>query len=126
MRKLAFLCIVLLFTVACTVHPVNSHPSMRISFERSGGFAGLMMTSTADTTELSDAEAQQLQQLVTQADFFNLPPKLLSNSPQPDRFQYQITVRSDGKTHTVQVSESQVPGTLRPLLDSMSDRAFQR
>jgi hypothetical protein len=126
MRKIAVLCIVLVFAVACRVSPVNSHPAMRVSFERSGGFAGLMMTSTADTTELPDAEAQQLQELVSRADFFNLPSKMLSNSPQPDRFQYQITVRSDGKTHTVQASESQVPEKLRPLVEMMSDRAFQR
>ena len=90
---------------------------MRMTFERTGGFAGITMTKVFDTAELPENEANQLRQLVNAADFFRLPKTITSNSPQPDRFQYQLKVEDNGKQHTVEVSEQAVPGTLRPLLD---------
>lgn len=90
---------------------------MRMTIERSGGFAGITMTKVFDTATLPETEAKQLRQLVDAADFFRLPKTITSNSPQPDRFQYQLTGEDNGKQHTVDVSEQAVPGTLRPLLE---------
>ncbi|HEY9632171.1 MAG TPA: protealysin inhibitor emfourin [Coleofasciculaceae cyanobacterium] len=90
---------------------------MRMTIERTGGFAGISMTKVVDTTTLPDNEANQLRQLVDAADFFRLPKTITSKSPQPDRFQYQLTLEDKGKQHTVEVGEQAVPGTLRPLLE---------
>jgi hypothetical protein len=90
---------------------------MRMTIERTGGFAGISMTKIVDTTTLPDNEANQLRQLVDAADFFRLPKTITSKSPQPDRFQYQLTLEDKGKQHTVEVGEQAVPGTLRPLLE---------
>jgi len=90
---------------------------MRMTFERTGGFAGITMTKVFDTSTLPESEANQLRQLVNAADFFRLPATITSTTPQPDRFQYQLTVEENGKQHTVEVSEQAVPGTLRPLLE---------
>lgn len=90
---------------------------MRMTMERTGGFAGISITKEVDTNTLPDNEAKQLRQLVDAADFFRLPKTIKSNSPQPDRFQYQLTVEDNGKQHTVEVSEQAVPGTLRPLIE---------
>lgn len=90
---------------------------MRMTFERTGGFAGITMTKVVDTTTLPDHEANQLRQLVDAADFFRLPKTITSKSRQPDRFQYQLTAEDNGKQHTVEVSEQAVPGTLRPLIE---------
>lgn len=126
MRKLALLLMVFWLITACTVHPVSSHPVMRVTFERSGGFAGLMITSTADTATMSDAEVEQLEHMVAEAEFFKLPSHIPSGSPQPDRFQYNITIEQEQKRHSVEVGETSVPEKLRPLIDWMDQRSRQR
>jgi hypothetical protein len=90
---------------------------MRMTLERTGGFAGITMTKVVDSTTLPDNEAKQLRHLVDAADFFRLPKTIKSNSPQPDRFQYELTAEDNGKKHTVEVGEQAVPGTLRPLIE---------
>jgi hypothetical protein len=90
---------------------------MRMTFERTGGFAGITMTKVVDTATLPDNEAKQLRHLVDAADFFRLPKTITSRSRQPDRFRYELTLEDNGKQHTVEVSEQAIPGTLRPLVD---------
>jgi len=89
---------------------------MRLSFERSGGFTGILQTKTFDTDALTNEAAAQLIHLVEAADFFRLPA-MIATTAQPDRFQYQITIETGDRQHTINVSESTAPGTLRPLLD---------
>ncbi|NJR50895.1 MAG: hypothetical protein HC780_16305 [Leptolyngbyaceae cyanobacterium CSU_1_3] len=95
---------------------------MRVLFERTGGFAGLVMTATIDTATLLPPEANQVCQLVAAADFFNLPATIASPS-QPDRFQYQITIEEGDRHHTVQVDESVMPDRLSPLVEWMLEAA---
>jgi len=90
---------------------------MRISLERTGGFAGITKKTTVDTAELPANEAKTLPQLVEAADLFRLPERITSPNPQSDRFQYKLTVEDNGKQHTVTVSEAALPGTLRPLIE---------
>lgn len=99
---------------------------MRMTFERTGGFAGITMTKVFDTNTLPEGEANQLHQLVDAADFFRLPATITSASPQPDRFVYELTVEDNGKQHTVEVSEQAVPGTLRPLIEWLMAAARRR
>lgn len=95
---------------------------MKISFERSGGFAGMIMAVSLDTTELSPTDAKHLQSLVEASNFFQLP-KVIPATAQPDRFQYHFTIQEKKRSHSVTVSESSVPGTLRPLLDWLMEVA---
>ena len=88
---------------------------MQVVFERSGGFSGLLVTISVDTTKLTVEQAEQLHRLVESAHFFSLPAHLPAPA-QPDRFQYQVTVETDGRQHTVTISEAAVPETLRPLI----------
>lgn len=99
---------------------------MRISFERTGGFAGITKKTTVDTAELPANEAKTLLQLVEAADLFRLPERITSPSPQSDRFQYKLTVEDNGKHHTVTVSEAALPGTLRPLIEWLKNIAQKR
>lgn len=97
---------------------------MLITFERSGGFAGLITTTTVDTTTLPAAEANQIRNLVKAANFFQLPATIASDN-QPDRFQYQLTVQEGTQQHSVTVGESTMPSTLRPLIDCLMAAARQ-
>jgi hypothetical protein len=90
---------------------------MRISLERTGGFAGMTKSTTVDTDTLPENEASQLPQLLEEADLYNLPPQISSRSLQSDRFQYKLTVEDHGQKHTVTVSEAALPGQLKPLIE---------
>jgi len=90
--------------------------TLRVSFERSGGFADITMKRAVDEKDLAPDEVQKLHQLVEEADFFNLPGKITSRSPEPDRFQYELSLEKSGRRYTVSVSEEAMPEKLRPLV----------
>ncbi len=98
---------------------------MRISFERSGGFAGIMTKTTVDEKDLPPEEARKLNQLVEEAEFFNLPGKIISRSPQPDRFQYELRLEETGRQYKVTVSEEAMPEKLKPLVNWLMEKARQ-
>jgi hypothetical protein len=87
---------------------------MQIRIERSGGVFGGLMSKTVDTTTLPSAEAQQIQLMVEDAKFFQLPTAIAS-AGNPDSFQYEITVTEQGRKHTVTAGESAVPEPLKSL-----------
>ena len=98
---------------------------MRISFERSGGFAGIAMKTAVDEKDLALDEAQKLRQLVEEADFFNSPGKIVSRSPQPDRFQYELRLEEGSRQHTVTASEEAMPAKLKPLVNWLLEKSRQ-
>jgi hypothetical protein len=93
---------------------------MKIQFERSGGFMGLPLKTTLDTAALPDEEAQTLQQMLSEAQFFELPPAaedMPDDAPAgADQMTYTVTVIDDQEAHTVCVTDMATPDTLRPLL----------
>ncbi|MEA5605367.1 protealysin inhibitor emfourin [Nostoc sp. UHCC 0252] len=99
---------------------------MRVSFERTGGFAGITKKTTVDTATVSPDEAATLLRLVEVADLFRLPEIITSPNPQSDRFQYKLTIEDNGKHHTVTVSEAALPGSLRPLIEWLQTMAQKR
>jgi hypothetical protein len=98
---------------------------MRISFERSGGFAGITTKTAVDEKDLAPDEAQKLRQLVEEADFFNSPGKMMARSPQPDRFQYELRLEEKGRQHTVTISEEAMPAKLKPLVQWLMEKTRQ-
>jgi hypothetical protein len=98
---------------------------LRISFERSGGFAGITMKTAVDEKDLAPGEAQKLRQLVEEADFFNSPGKIVSRSPHPDRFQYELKLEEKGRQHAVTVSEEALPQKLKPLVNWLMEKSRQ-
>ena len=97
--------------------------SLRITFERTGGFAGIVISTTINADELTSSEADELRRLIEKADFFNLPAVIAPHEPHPDRFQYEVTVQDDGRLHTVMVSEEVMPENMRPLIRWLSEAA---
>jgi hypothetical protein len=96
---------------------------MRIEFVRSGGFAGLFLTANIDLQTLPPDESATFEREINDTAFFELPEQIKSSFPMPDRFEYQITVTSPQRTHTVTVSESLVTDALRLLVDHLTDLA---
>jgi hypothetical protein len=97
---------------------------MRIDFVRTGGFAGMRLATTVDTEHLPPDQASALNGLVSDADFFKLPEKLLPDRPAPDRFEYTVTVTAVNEIHSVVVSDPMVPDSLRPLLNYLTTMAM--
>ena len=89
---------------------------MRVHFERSGGVAGFRLAATIDTETLPPDQARELEALVDAAGFFDLPEVMAGPAEAADQFQYRLTVEAGPRSHTVTVSESAAPASLRPLL----------
>jgi hypothetical protein len=94
----------------------------KIFFERSGGFMGRKVTATLDLEELPEDLAETLEEMLDEADFFELPADL-TRPPMPDAFTYTITVSSEEGQHTVRVSDTTAPNDLRPLLEELNKQA---
>jgi len=98
---------------------------LRISFERSGGFAGITTKTTVDEKDLAPDEAHKLRQLVEEADVFDLSKKIVPQSPRPDRFQYELSLEESGQQHTVTMSEETLPAKLKPLVNWLMEKSRQ-
>lgn len=96
---------------------------MRITFKRSGGFAGLRLSLNLDTLASPADEAKLIEQLVETAGFFDLPAALPSPPGSADRFQYQIEIDSSGRQHAVDIGEAAIPDSLRPLIEKLTTLA---
>ncbi|MCP6759508.1 MAG: hypothetical protein NHB32_12240 [Fischerella sp. CENA71] len=95
---------------------------MRISLQRTGGFAGISKKAIVDTANLSSEETQQLSHLLEAVNFFNLPTIINTPSNQADRFQYTLTVEENNQQHTVKVSEAALPGNLKQIIEWINAR----
>lgn len=100
---------------------------MKINFERTGGFTAIPFRANLDTDSMPPDQAREVEDLVRQADFFNLPASIESGGPAgtpgADRFQYKISVESQGRTHTVRTTEVSAPEELLPLIDYLEAAA---
>ncbi len=94
----------------------------RINFKRTGGVMGREIDTYIDLNELPAGEAQQLMQMITETNFFNIPQNLIETAV-PDEHEYTITVEAGNTHHTVQTSDSTAPESLRPLLEKLSQFA---
>jgi hypothetical protein len=90
-----------------------------IHFERSGGLLGDNISTDLNLAEMPDDEAQNLQNLILDSDFFNLPQDMDSSS-MPDEFHYVVTINAARAEHTVRVSDTKIPETLSPLVAELS------
>lgn len=100
---------------------------MQIYFKRTGGFMGQSITRVVDTAVLPNETAVNLQALVHQADFFDLPTD--ANSPNTDlqndgQFEYTLLI-NDGKSehHKIKRCDDTVSDTLWPLLRELTTLA---
>ena len=101
---------------------------MKVEFCRTGGIAGTRLTAVLDTERLPPQEADRLRRLISAASFFDQPISLKSSTSGADRFQYQVTVEEGDRIKKVEIDESCVPRTFKPLIDYLlnSCRARQK
>ena len=89
-----------------------------ITFERSGGVVGNDLHLDLNLDNLPEDEAQHLQKLIEEADFYNIPEHTTEQFT-PDEFRYTIAVNGE-QTHTVHTSDSSIPKNLLPLAKELT------
>lgn len=104
---------------------VSARDTMKIQFERTGGFAGMTVNVEIDADSLPPSEKQQVETLVDRANFFSLPARIANPEPSrgADQFSYRVTIESNGRRHTVETSDGAAPQSLIPLLDWLNGAA---
>ena len=103
--------------------------SIRIHFERTGGLAGPAMrrTCTLDIDNLPADEANEFRKLLEGADVASVPANTSrSVAVRPDAFRYRLAIEVDGRQNIVEVSDADMPASLRPLVKWLAKRASAR
>ena len=97
---------------------------MRISFNREGGLGDIRFSVVIDTVESPAEEAEEIERLVREAGFGDLPGEIGMETVHPDAFVYTLTVEEGGRLHTVRATDSGAPLALRPLLKRLTNLAI--
>ncbi len=102
---------------------------MKISVKRTGGYAGLPEDLAAiNTAALPVAVAQQVEQMVQEIRFFDLPAVVSGGTIGADLFNYEVTITEDDRHHTVVFVDNDSPETapLRRLVDALIHTGMSR
>lgn len=99
---------------------------MRIQFKQEGGLAylpGLSKPVIIESDKLPQQEANELQHLISTANFFNLPATVGASPKGADYRQYIITVEEAGRRHTVHLVDPVTTPELQTLLRFLQAKA---
>ena len=103
---------------------LTEQAATKIYFERSGGFAGISVSTMVDIHSLPPDEARKIQSMIDNAkEFFDLkesssqPPKRAA-----DYFKYKVTVETEEKKYTIETNDITMPSELRPLISYLIER----
>jgi len=95
---------------------------MKLTFQQSGGFAGLSRGCELDTDQMDHEEAARLQRLIETSGLLgatDAPPR----APFPDAHAYQFTITDAGHTRHVILTDSDLTDELMPLIDALRSRS---
>lgn len=91
---------------------------MRISYERSGGFTGIGVSSVIDTNQIEADVAREVRELVETSRFFDLQEDSLAGDAGADQFQYTLKIDDEDRSRTLRFGDAH--GS--PELDSLVRR----
>lgn len=89
----------------------------RITFERTGGFAGIHMVANINPDDLPEEQAKSLLELLDALHFKELPEQMMNKPSLPDQFTYRITVETKEWEHTVITGDISAPEEMQELLE---------
>ena len=78
------------------------------------------MAMSFDLDTMPGSVARRLQNLLTDANFFEVPV-VNDLRAAPDEYQYDITVVAGNSIHTVHVTDTSMPQSIRPLVDELTE-----
>jgi hypothetical protein len=73
-----------------------------------------------DLGTLPGSVARRLDNLLTSSNFFEVPV-VNDLAIRPDEYQYDITVVAGNSIHTIHVSDTSMPDSLRPLVEELTE-----
>jgi hypothetical protein len=92
---------------------------MKVTFKRTGGFAGVARSVALDTDSMTAEDAAELKTLVASAN--EAPPGAVA-APRPDRLEYVITIEGEGSTRVLRAGDKASP-PVQQLIDYLSGAA---
>jgi hypothetical protein len=99
---------------------------MKIYFEQSGGFAGIAINISIDSSSLDPQEASELQRLVDEANFFDLPSEPTAQLRGADYLEYKVAIETnDNKKHSIKTTDLAVPPNVAPLIRYLRRKAVR-
>ena len=99
---------------------------MKIYFEQSGGFTGIEKNILINSNSLDTEEASELQRLVDNANFFDLPSEPAAPLRGADYLEYKITIETnDLKKHSIKITDLTMPPNVGPLIIYLRRKALQ-
>ena len=93
-----------------------------INFKRTGGAMGRDLTMDFDLNNMPASESLRLQTMLAESKFFEVPV-VNDLRAGPDEYEYVITVVAGNSIHTVHVSDTSMPPSLRPLVEDLTEIA---
>ena len=92
----------------------------RITFERSGGFAGIHINANFKPEDLPKEEAEALSKLLEALDFDQLSEQAMNKPSLPDQFTYRITVETEDREYRIVTGDLSAPEKLQELLQMLN------
>jgi hypothetical protein len=90
---------------------------MKIYFKQSGGLTGIDNSISINSDSLDPQEASELQHLVDDANFFDLPSDPAIPLRGADYLEYKITIETnDNKKHSIKTTDLTVSPNVAPLI----------
>ena len=102
---------------------------MQIDFASSGGFANLELGYRADTRELPEDQAQELERLIESSGVFELNQDDLNTNAaigRADLISYRLTLSDGSRQTTLWMNDVSAPASVRPLLASLRKLAIEQ
>jgi hypothetical protein len=99
---------------------------MKIYFKQSGGLTGIDNSISINSDSLDRQEASELQQLVNNANFFDLRSDPAIPLRGADYLEYKITIETnDNKKHSIKVTDLTMPPNIGPLISYLRRKAVK-
>jgi len=99
---------------------------LKIYFEESGGLAGIDNNISINGDLLHPEEASELQSLVDNANFFDLPSEPAPPLRGADYLEYKITIETnDNKKHSIKTTDLTMPPNVGPLIRYLRRKAVK-
>jgi hypothetical protein len=96
---------------------------MKVTVNRSGGYAGISDSFSVDTDKIAGAAGQQIEQMIRSIGFFSFPAGAAGVGA--DLMHYEITVDDGQSQHTIAFSDDGSPQIepLKRLVEKLSEAA---
>jgi len=92
----------------------------QITFERTGGFAGMHNVVNINPDDLPKEQSEALLELLDELDFDELPAQAMNKPALPDEFTYRITVEATDGEHTMVTGDASAPEEMQKLIEMLN------